>query len=416
MNILSISVSDEGGAGIVVRNLNRLFNNSGFNSKLVVYTSEVERKDTIVLVKKNKYYSLITKVWAYTYRKYVLKSDSKYYFFNTNENKKKFSAESILNKYKIKPDVIIINWVSGFINTETIVKLQELTGAIVIWMMMDNALFTGGCHYPWDCNGYLNNCSSCPAVKGKTALNNLEAKKKNISRLNKFQVVALSSSDYKRAKSSALLNKVTIKTLLLPVNKNKFKPIDLNSKRNNQLKVFYAALSLNEERKGYSYFLEALKEFKKLCTINNIDPTLVEFRLAGKNFMSDIDKLELNINYLGLLGENELIKEYQKSDLYLSTSIEDTGPMTIYQSLMCGTPVLSFRTGVAIDLIINNFNGFIVPNKDSFHLAEKIIEYFKLDEEVKKEYEVNARYKAVEQFSEDVYIKNFKKLIFNEIK
>jgi glycosyltransferase involved in cell wall biosynthesis len=49
----------------------------------------------------------------------------------------------------------------------------------------------------------------------------------------------------------------------------------------------------------------------------------------------------------------------------------------INESIMCGTPVVSFRMGVAEDLIINGETGYIVKLKNIRDLANGIDEDYK---------------------------------------
>ena len=65
---------------------------------------------------------------------------------------------------------------------------------------------------------------------------------------------------------------------------------------------------------------------------------------------------ELNIPNIKLLTynfaqtEKELAGVYQKADLFVSTSIDDTGPLMIIE-FFCGVPVLATKTGIAIELL-----------------------------------------------------------------
>jgi len=76
-----------------------------------------------------------------------------------------------LNQLPRYPNAIFIYWASGFINAKLIHDLATKTKARIYILMIDNAPITGGCHYPWECKGYENDCSNCPAIQSKLIKN-----------------------------------------------------------------------------------------------------------------------------------------------------------------------------------------------------------------------------------------------------
>ena len=44
--------------------------------------------------------------------------------------------------------------------------------------------------------------------------------------------------------------------------------------------------------------------------------------------------------------------------MFLNPSTDDAGPSMVNQSIMCGTPVVSFNLGTAVDVIENGISGF----------------------------------------------------------
>jgi len=61
---------------------------------------------------------------------------------------------------KIAPlnaDIINLHWIcQGFLPSSAILKLKKP----LIWTLHDCWAFTGGCHYPFECNKYQKNCGS----------------------------------------------------------------------------------------------------------------------------------------------------------------------------------------------------------------------------------------------------------------
>src|SRR5689334_5874008 len=70
----------------------------------------------------------------------------------------------MLERIGFIPEIIIICWVSRFISPGFLETLYIKSKAKIIAYPMDMSIFTGGCHYSWNCDGYKFECSNCPAV------------------------------------------------------------------------------------------------------------------------------------------------------------------------------------------------------------------------------------------------------------
>ena len=74
-------------------------------------------------------------------------------------------------------------------------------------------------------------------------------------------------------------------------------------------------------------------------------------------------------NYSEINDENKLRNIYNSSDIFLSPSIQDNLPLTVMESLSCGTPVVAFDVGGMKDLILHKKNGYLATedNFDDFY-------------------------------------------------
>lgn len=87
----------------------------------------------------------------------------------------------------------------------------------------------------------------------------------------------------------------------------------------------------------------------------------------------------------------------------VSPSLEDSGPMMINQSVMCGTPMVTFNTGVAMDIVQNGKTGFRAELFNTEELAEAIYKMLCLPADVVEEMAVNCRQFALKELTPDVY-------------
>ena len=62
---------------------------------------------------------------------------------------------------------------------------------------------------------------------------------------------------------------------------------------------------------------------------------------------------------LGRISGGQLSQAYSAADVFVSLSREDVGPMTIVESLLCGTPVVAFQVGLAPEVIEQYATGII---------------------------------------------------------
>lgn len=67
-------------------------------------------------------------------------------------------------------------------------------------------------------------------------------------------------------------------------------------------------------------------------------------------------------------------KELNESDLFIFSSLSEGMPVSVLESLACGTPVFTTNCG-GVDEVINDKNGKIYPIKDYYTLADLIIKF-----------------------------------------
>jgi glycosyltransferase involved in cell wall biosynthesis len=318
-----------------------------------------------------------------------IRTDPNYPFFELNEKRRMYRTGRILKKAGFKPDMIIILFAKGFINAKNIYELHNLTNAEIFWLMFDMAPFTGGCHYSWECKGYQLNCGNCPGLYSSDPLDishkNLLFKKEFLDKVN-IHVLAGSEWQYQQASTSTLFKNKTIHKVLLPINASVFKPVD-KAKLRRDLKVkldkkviFFGAVGLSEVRKGMHFLIESLHKLKELISRSESDlGDKILLLIAGRGFDAIVGALPFESHYLGYLDNSYgIATAYQSSDVFLCPSIEDSGPMMINQSIMCGTPVVSFEMGVSLDLVITGETGYRARLKDSGDLAQGIFNILNL--------------------------------------
>ncbi len=356
--------------------LHQNLHSHGIDSRMLVMESRTG--DSLVTKSVGAYHPLrlgilIRKAWL------KITGDPDYYF--QDQNTSLFGNTSLMYKsLNPNPDIIVVHWVSNFLSIKDLSVLSRASRAPVVWYLMDMAPLTGGCHYAWDCTGYMNRCGRCPALysamdddRSRKSL----AIKRSVVQNCDLTVVAGSSWLMKQAQQASVFQGKRIEKIMLSVDTELFRPEDRHKARHklnlpqDRRIIFFGAQFPRMKRKGVIYLLETLKI---LATQGYLDKNKVTLMVAGNP--SEIRPLfdgvlpYVSLGYLS--GDKMLATAYQASDLFVCPSIEDSGPMMINEAILCGTPVVAFAMGVAPDLVITGQTGYCAELKSSEDLARGI--------------------------------------------
>lgn len=419
--ILHISHADYGGAGMAAYHIHSILKDRIGNS---VFVSKKNSKPDGVIVPDGllkrisiKLRKTVVNVLQRGFRKRIFLRGDKYCFYGVYElhSACHVSAREILNSIDFVPDIIIVHWVTGFVNARTLYDLHRLTSAKFYWFLMDEAPLGAGCHYSWDCVGFQQSCSDCPAVAAvdKKKVADIYAFKEYYLREMDFSLICFSEYDYLKCKGSSLFKNSAVHKLLLPIDSSLYKPLERNRTDNRIFTILFGAQFLWDERKGMKYLLKTIEELSELFKINNDDVSRIEFLIAGNTDESLYRNFEFKYQILGMIPPQELAEKYRESDLFISSSMEDSGPVMINQAMMSGLPVVAFNVGVAMDLIENGVTGYRVERGDCQAMAQCIYQLSRLPREKLDIIKNSSREKAVALLSEDVFISDILKIIIH---
>ena len=308
-------------------------------------------------------------------------------------------------------------------NSSDILLLQKYCKSQVYTITTDMNHFTGGCHFAWDCKQYIiEGCSNnCPAILSpffkELAKINFETKLCN-AREGDFKIIsgsdwvkkqALSSIIYKNQSKILNINSLIDTNVMRPKGKKEAK--DFFNLDENKFYVLIGSTFDDEYRKGYSYFLESLNTlFEEL---NPEERARVNILMISNKIIT-FKELPFEIKHLGYIEDyNVLSLLYEAVDVYVNSSIEDSGPMMVCEALACGTPVVGFDMGIVNSMVITGYNGYRAVLKDSKDLANGIKFIYKLSPEDYKEYSKNA-VSQVQNFSSFEYANSVLQTLFEE--
>ena len=168
--------------------------------------------------------------------------------------------------------------------------------------------------------------------------------------------------------------------------------------------------------------LDKIKGFEDLIDIFNLlqqdQPDWI-LHIVGEgtekqNLQNKINELHLEKKVF-LCGNKlsvELEKEYQNSSIYLMTSFSESFGLVLVEAASYGLPLIAFDSAQgAKEIIENNKNGFLIPNRNKEEFTKKIIEII---ENPKKQISFSENSLLVaNKFSKEKITKKWNKFIDN---
>ena len=405
-NILHVNtIAGKGGAAKVAHhNLNVSYNLKGYNSKVLVNEISGVDNDNIELLEKN----------ISPEQKMLLKYQKKHgwldFFYMP-------SLEiSSQNTFKECDILHFHNLHGGYFSPFALPELTALKPTV--WTLHDEQSYTGHCAFTYECNEWETGCKNCknlrsyPKIK-KDCTSFLFKTKKRIYENSDFTVVCPSMWLKQRAERSILKDK-DIRLIYNGVDEKIFKNTDkiearkkINLPLDKKIMFFSAFGSIKNPQKGGKYLIETYKQFK--------DRDDVVFLNAGGNEANSKDNW-IDIPYIS--DEAEMALYYSASDLFIFPSMADNCPLTVLESLSCGTPVITFNTGGIPELVEHLKTGYIANYKDADDFISGV-KIFLDNDELRQNAGIEARAAIERSFTLDTMVNNYLELyqeVFNKRK
>ena len=267
-------------------------------------------------------------------------------------------------------DVIHLHWVAGMFDYKN--ACEVLADKPVVWTLHDMNPFTGGCHYSEGCERFTEDCSNCPLLGGESdlAFDNLKIKKEALQKIENLHVVCPSRWLAELAKKSSLFRNRKVTCIENAYDPNVF---TLTNKTVARVKlglpldkklILFGADSVESPRKGGDLLQHMLISRPDVFDANSVN--VIQFGSGGLN-------TTLPAHRMGRVTSDETLSlVYAAADVLVFPSREDNAPMIVGESLLCGTPVVSFPVGSVPDLITENVNGHIVKFGDIDAMADAV--------------------------------------------
>jgi glycosyltransferase involved in cell wall biosynthesis len=299
-----------------------------------------------------------------------------------------FPASSrLLEIAPLSPDIVHVhNLHGGYFDLRSLPALSSRVPTVVT--LHDEWAFTGHCSYTLGCQRWKLGCGDCPsldtypAIRCDATAQNIQRKREIYSH-SKLYIAAPSKWLLEKVNSSILCQGI-IETRLIPngVDFNLFCPSDklearqeLHLNPESKVVLFVGNRTRSNQFKDYATIEEAVRYIAARSNGHQI----IFLCVGEKASEEQIDSTVLRfIDYQD--DPRKIAQYYQAADVFLHAAHADNFPLTVLESLACGTPVVATATGGIAEQIENGKTGFLVPNGDSDAMAERVLNILSNDD------------------------------------
>ena len=283
-----------------------------------------------------------------------------------------FGTKSLVRKLKIfKPDIIHLhNLHDSSTCLSVLFKYIKKNNIKTIWTLHDCWPMTGGCyHFTMSkCEKWKTCCNKCEYLDNKFNFDCSKymwlKKNKLFTGLKNFIVVTPSKWLSKIVKES-YLGYCKIKVINNGTDLSVFKPTKTLFKSNHNIDG-YMVLTV-----AHGWGIK--KGLDVVIDLSNSLPSNYKIVIVGTN--SDVEKI-LPSNVIAIRrtsNQKELAEIYSSADVFINPTREDNFPTVNIESLGCGTPVVTFKTGGSPESI-DKKSGIVVPCNDVEAMKKAIID------------------------------------------
>jgi len=159
-------------------------------------------------------------------------------------------------------------------------------------------------------------------------------------------------------------------------------------------------------KEDFFLFVGRLRDYKRLDLAISATKEL-GYRLVVVGERNNLNSIKLKsgegVKFLGRVSKEKLRELYQKAKALLFPGLEDFGIVPL-EANACGTPVIAFKGGGALDTVIEGETGLFFEEQTKEALIEALLRFEKMKFSKKKMFENALRF-SKEKFREN--IKNF---------
>ena len=287
---------------------------------------------------------------------------------NTGFSVDPLNARLISHELLTKASIVNLHWVAGLLSPHEIAELATSERPLV-WTMHDMRPITGGCHFSDRCEGYRENCSSCPQIRDDPCGLVSTQFETCLTTYGRLEWTAICPSEWLAAcvRRSRIGQGRRVETISYGLDENVFRPrekYEVCAALNLQPDVAYLCVGahwLSEKRKGVTYINQVLK---MLANDEVFAKKIREGSWQLLSFGNDPDVVENSgwrvTSFSYVESEERLSQIFSVSNVLLFCSLADNLPKILIEACASGLPTVAMRAGGVKEIISDGENGFLV--------------------------------------------------------
>lgn len=359
MKVLHISTGQDG-AGLCAERIHRSLIKEGVDSRMLVYSMPKTIDPTIdaPYSKKNVLYIFIRAIRKIARfcnialcegDKFVLDSKKYNAFYSTPQT----SLDITGHKWIQWADIINLHWCNNFFDQPLF--FEKIQDKPIVWTIHDENIFYGTAHYH-------------DAILDDDELEKkyYQIKHGMVRNAKNLTIVFLSQYFIRTFSNDSILEGKRVEVINNSVDISKYRIYDkFESRKNLGLSsdkkiILFVATSITDRHKGLNLLIDALN-------LINDDCYQIVAIGGNENFCGESHVLSVGKVY----DPATLSQYYSAADVYALPSMQEAFSQSIIEALSCGSPVVSFPVGVAIDCI-NSENGYLCKDYSILELSKGV--------------------------------------------
>lgn len=358
LKVLHISISDNlGGAAIAARRLhNEMNKGTDFLSRMLVL---VRCSEDLGVSQVNRLQNLSARIVNKI--EYTFLPRPKY---NGSFSWSILGLDLSNNQLVLDSDIIYIHWVnSGMFSIDSIAKLAQLGKPIILYAH-DMWYFTGGCHQSNGCEEFSANCTNCPlfdSITVKSAVKALRRKKRDLfNHYPNIRLVLPSSVFFNKGVNSMITEQDRVHQIPNVLDLSFWRPNEIINYVKKTVVLYGAIGGRTNPYKGWDDFEYFACQLKK-CYGKS-----VEIQVFGNDFnCEELQRMPfIDVSHGLIIDEKSMCEVYKEADIFLFPSSQESFGQTLIEAMSCGLVPISYDVGIASDVIVNGFNGYILNTGD----------------------------------------------------
>ena len=285
-------------------------------------------------------------------------------FGNNGFNSRTATKQMIKEIARFNPDIVHLHNLHGHnCNLPLLFNYLRETKQKVVWTFHDCWAFTGYCAYFTlaNCKKWKNGCNHCPQLKGCSWFfdrsKKLYKEKKNL--FNGLDLTIVTPSEWlANLVKQSFLKDYPVKVIHNGIDLSIFRPTESDFRKeynisDNKYILLGVAFGWGK-RKGLDVFIELQKR---------LDKNKYQIVLVGTDDNADKQLPKEIISIHRTQNQTELAEIYTAADLFVNPTREENYPTVNMESIACGTPVITFKTGGSPEILTEK-TGMIVDCDD----------------------------------------------------